>query len=138
MGFVSTISGFIVTTDAGNARDCIDQLPRLKDDCWPFLPAEIFAVAPASPTLQYKDHHIIHFGMAVKEIETEFSAWLDKFESFFKTMPGTTEAMVILGSETIRSEHPSGRFIYHWKRKNGAMGQTVVWEFSGDERVLFQ
>lgn len=138
MGFVSTISGFIVTSEAGKAKDCIAQLPWLKDDSWPFLPAEIFAVAPASPVLHYKDHHVIHFGMAVKEAETAFSIWLDKFEAFFKTMPGATEAMVILGSETIRTQHGSGRFIYHWKRKYGAADQPDVWEFSGDERDQFQ
>jgi hypothetical protein len=136
MGFATTVAGYIIIEDdSGQVARALELLPSLSADEWPFLPREAFAPSPATGLLAYKGRAVIHFGFSVKEVEGEWSEWLDKFERFFKAA-GATEAFVTLSVPYANSGEGDGRFSYSWRLRWQPSGSRE-WEFIGGERAPF-
>jgi hypothetical protein len=116
MGFPTSVIGFIkIQRSIESAWSKIQQLPPVNEDDWPFLPREIFHVASLTDSvLSYKGEHIIHFGMCVKQIESDWDEWLTKFERLFKSMDAE-EAFVMLRLPCWDSGEFDGYFYYKWE-----------------------
>jgi len=141
MGFESKISGYIAShntlgEESTNAiESVINSLPNLEDDKWPFLPRDIFNLSKplsieANPVQISYRSAMVHFSMSVKEIEDSIQAWLEKFENFFKQIPGVYEANVDIHC-LYSGKYKNGNLNYHWKANTDRDGK-VSWNFKGD------
>lgn len=148
MGFESIVAGYIATnTNADMDRrqllnavqKHIDGLPILKDDKWPFLPKEIFSISiPAEDInpvpITYRSV-IIHFGMSVKELESELEEWLTKFEIFLKAMPGVWESLVNIKLIPYTGQYKNNHLSYRWYKEYYPKSQDTYWIYEGDQRT---
>ncbi|RCJ31305.1 hypothetical protein A6770_20100 [Nostoc minutum NIES-26] len=142
MGFPNTVFGYIkVEGDINKALEKIEQLPSVTAKEWPPMPREMFSVVNHSDSLvSYKDEHIVHFGMCVKEINYEWATWLERFEALFKSMKAT-EAFVVLQIVYWDSGEFDGRFYYKWSLEwsdeipvTERTLDNQVWIFAGSPR----
>ncbi len=141
MGFVSIVSGYIkVERDLRVAVARIEALPTYAEDEWPFLPREAFGLELAKTVIQkgpipvsYKGECVIPFGMAVKEIEGDWEAWLQKFETLFKPM-GASEASVSLWITHMKPLDSHDRFFYSWRCDDWRSSGPHKWTFTGEPR----
>ncbi|NEQ29054.1 MAG: hypothetical protein F6K28_60965 [Microcoleus sp. SIO2G3] len=130
MGFSTTVFGYVkIAGDLDRAISEIAKLASIDTPEWPPLPREMFSVAQHPQSLiSYKNEHLVHFGMCVKEINWEWAAWLDRFEDLFKRMQAI-EAFVVLEIPNWCSDEFDGRFYYKWQ-----LDSTGEWQFTGSPR----
>lgn len=77
-------------------ESALDSLPET--DEWPFLVRGMFSQT-ASRGLTY-EFRIVHFGASLKEIENDWSVWVEKFEFLLSQLHGVS-AVVHLESEAV-------------------------------------
>lgn len=147
MGFESKISGYIASHKRLWDEDAINQiesiintLPNLENDKWPFLPKDIFAVSKpiskdANPVQISYRSAMIHFSMSVKQIEDDLQEWINKFESFFKQIPGVYEVNVDIHLSPYTGKYKNENLNYNWKAKRDKDG-IVSWRYKGDPTTL--
>ena len=147
MGFESIVTGYIATTTNSelNREELlnaisknIDELPRLSDDHWPFLPREIFniSVTPLGSNavpITYRSI-IIHFGMSVIQLEHELGDWLNKYETFMKSIPGVWESLVNIQMEPYTAGFDHGHLTYWWCKEFLPKSDETTWRYKGGPR----
>lgn len=132
MGHMSYLHGYIIGdyNYAQANRDCIANLPA--NDTWPYLTRDLFAV----PAKEHSyDGQLISFGTAYNGVETNWEAWLSKFEALLRSMYWL-EAHVYLQTEIWGAYH------YVWKSttsveisRDGLELPVQRWTFSGGPRT---
>lgn len=86
-------------------RDIIQALPE--DDTYPYLTRGMFAVPGAEPQQGTFRSQVIHFAASLKEVESDWRKWLEKFEGLLRKLYWFS-AMVHLRGEVV------GDHDYEW------------------------
>lgn len=149
MGFESKVAGYISASNEKTTDELINQiesyiqlLPELKNDDWPFLPREIFAISyPKNNTnkvpITYRSV-IIHFGMSIKELDDKLQDWLIKYEKFLKNFPGANESIVNIQLIPYTSDFKHNHLSFWWHKEYVNKSNEKKWEFNGDIINLFR
>ena len=139
MGFESKISGYIAShrTDKKGVEEIqskINQLPNLEEDEWPFLPKDIFCIT--KPISNSANHiqicyrsTMIHFSMSVKQLDYELQEWIEKFSTFFKSVPGVYEVNLDISLAPYTNNNNTLK--YYWEL-NRTSKNEYNWIFQGD------
>ena len=146
MGFESTVSGFISVKGRGTSieediqaiESCIESLPTLKDDKFPFLPREIFGISKPiigenNGAIAYRSV-IVHFGMSLKQLDDEIGDWINKYEQFLKGIPGAWESIVNIMMVPYTANYQMSHLRYHWFKEYESKSNESFWRFEGDPK----
>lgn len=144
MGFESEIAGYLAVKPLERSREaamdetltCIQSLPFLSEDYYPFLCREMFSVTQVGKNqnpvpLAYRSI-IVHFGQSIKEQDDQLGNWLHKYEDFMKGVPCAWESLVYISLIPYSQSFPRKHLSYHWYRETLTQGDEAVWQFEGD------
>jgi hypothetical protein len=147
MGFESRVTGYIATSTNSTldrdklldaVRKRINELPKLCEDKSPFLPREIFDISITDSgtnpiPITYRSI-IIHFGMSVKQLESELEEWLNKYETFMKSIPGVWESLVNVRLEPYTEAFDYEHMTYWWCKEFLPKSSETIWKYKGGPR----
>ncbi|MEQ9442744.1 MAG: hypothetical protein RIG62_27125 [Cyclobacteriaceae bacterium] len=107
----------------------IQELPNTDD--YPWITKWMFNTIPMGTQPIYRNQ-IIHFGASYKQVESEWSQWLDKFELILKKLYWFS-ATVHLETELVGDhKYEWVANIDHWN--NEKIEPTTEWKFFGGPR----
>ena len=144
MGFESKVSGFISVKIGGSSieekiseiENCLETLPKLREDNFPFLPREIFGISKLNKgennvPIAYRSI-MIHFGISMKQLDEEIEVWINKYEQFLKRIPNAWESIVNIEIIPFTANYPMNHLRYHWFKEFKPKSEESYWRFEGD------